>query len=96
MQIGLGVFVAQAGDNLLMLHQAANDGFRGIYLHCFQGPDYGKGFLILANSDNPAVLFQCELARLLLGPSGTLSMSQLELLLCLMVVANESYTFYVV
>lgn len=53
-----------------MLHQAANDGFRGVYMLCFDGPDTGKGFVILSNGDNPAVLFQCELARLLLGPKG--------------------------
>lgn len=69
-QIGLGVFVATAGRNRLMLHQAANDGFRGIYLVCFEGPDAGKGLLILSNGDNPAVIFQCELARLILGPEG--------------------------
>lgn len=65
-RIGLGVFVAQAGSNRIMLHQAANDGFRGVYMHCFDGPDMGKGFVILSNGDNPAVLFQGELARHLL------------------------------
>lgn len=68
--IGLGVFVARAGQNRIMLHQAANDGFRGVYMHCFEGPDEGKGFVILSNGDNPGVLFQGELARKLLGPSG--------------------------
>ena len=60
------MFVAMAGENRIMLHQAANDGFRGVYMLCFEGPDQGKGFVILSNGDNPAVLFQCELARLLL------------------------------
>ena len=55
-----------------MLHQAANDGFRGVYMLCFEGNDCGKGFLILANGDNPAVLFQSELARYLLGPKGNM------------------------
>eukprot|EP01038_Epipyxis_sp_PR26KG_P009296 gene9296-12526_t len=67
-KIGLGVFVAIAGPNKVMLHQAANDGFRGVYMMCFDGPDRGKGFIILSNGDNPAVLMQCELARELLGP----------------------------
>jgi hypothetical protein len=53
-----------------MLHQAANDGFRGVYMLCFDGPDAGKGFVILSNGDNPAVRFQAELARKLLGPDG--------------------------
>lgn len=76
-KIGLGVFVATAGPNKIMLHQAANDGFRGVYMLCFEGPDKGKGFVILSNGDNPAVLFQGELARLLLGPSGMLVRSLL-------------------
>ena len=55
-----------------MLHQAANDGVRGLYALCFEGPDRGKGFVVLSNGDNPAVLFQCELARFLLGPQGNI------------------------
>ncbi len=70
-QIGLGVFVARAGpSNRIMLHQAANDGVRGLYMLCFEGVDAGKGFVVLSNGDNPAVLFQCELTRHLLGPQG--------------------------
>lgn len=49
-----------------MLHQAANDGFRGVYMLCFDGPDAGKGFVVLSNGDNPAVLLQGELCRQLL------------------------------
>jgi CubicO group peptidase (beta-lactamase class C family) len=69
-KMGLGVFIAKAGNNSIMLHQAANDGFRGVYMLCYDGKDIGKGFVILTNGDNPAVLFQSELCRLLLGPQG--------------------------
>lgn len=65
---GLGVFVAKAKENLVMLHQAANDGFRGVYMICFDGPDKGKGFVLMCNGDNPAVFFQSTLAKYLLGP----------------------------
>jgi CubicO group peptidase (beta-lactamase class C family) len=66
-RMGLGVFVAQAGaTNRLMLHQAANDGYRGIYMLGFDGPDAGKGFVILCNGDNPAVLMISSLCRKLL------------------------------
>ncbi|RYH25829.1 hypothetical protein EON65_15155 [archaeon] len=58
--------MAQAGANKIMLHQAANDGYRGVYMLCFDGPDAGKGFVILSNGDNPAVLLQGELCRQLL------------------------------
>jgi len=68
--VGLGVFVAKAGDNKFMLHQAANEGFRGVYLVCFDGPGKGNGFVLLCNGDNPAVLFQCEACRYLLGNKG--------------------------
>jgi hypothetical protein len=34
---------------------------------CFSGPDAGKGFIVLSNGDNPAVLMQCELCRSLLS-----------------------------
>ncbi len=64
---GPGVFVAEAGPNRIMLHQAANEGFRGVYMLCFSGPDRGRGFVLLCNGDNPAVYFQCEAAKLLLG-----------------------------
>lgn len=33
----------------LSLAQAANDGLRGLYMLCFDGPDRGKGFVILSN-----------------------------------------------
>ena len=45
--MGLGVFVARAGENRVMLHQAANDGYRGVYMVCFDGPDRGKGIVVV-------------------------------------------------
>ena len=66
-KMGVGVFVATAGNNKIMIHQAANDGFRGMYMMCFDGPNKGNGFVLLVNGDNPAVFMQCEIARYLLG-----------------------------
>lgn len=68
--MGLGIFIACAGDNKLMIHQGANDGFRCLFLHCFEGPDRGKGMVILANKDNEAMLFIAECAQLLLKEMG--------------------------
>ncbi|MGE3262338.1 MAG: serine hydrolase [Bacteriovoracia bacterium] len=62
-EMGLGVFVAEAGPNKFALHQGANEGFRALYLHCFFGPDQGKGLVILANGDNRAVPFIAEAAQ---------------------------------
>lgn len=76
---GCGVFVATCSGqdslvNRFMLHQAANNGFRGVYMYCYDGPDAGKGFVILCNGDHPAVLTQCDVAKFLLRdvlrPSG--------------------------
>ncbi|MBU6375913.1 MAG: serine hydrolase, partial [Bdellovibrionales bacterium] len=64
--VGVGVFVIEAGENRLMLHQGSNEGFRALFLHCFSGPDQGKGFVILCNADNKGVTFVAEIAQVLL------------------------------
>lgn len=61
--MGLGVFVAEAGPNAFALHQGANDGFRALFLQCFRGPDQGKGLVIFCNGDNEAVPAIAEMAR---------------------------------
>jgi malate synthase len=64
--MGLGIFVVEAEDNKFMLHQGANDGFRCIFLHCFDGPDRGKGLVVLSNSDFKGVLFNAEVTQVIL------------------------------
>ena len=64
--MGLGVFVMDAGPNKVAVHQAANEGFRGVYIACFEGPDAGKVMVVLSNGDNNAALLNAEVARLLL------------------------------
>jgi malate synthase len=64
--MGLGIFVVDAGENRFSLHQGSNEGFRALFMQCFSGPDSGKGFVICANSDNNAVAFVAEVAQLLL------------------------------
>jgi len=75
---GCGVFVATCSGadgrvNRVMLHQAANNGFRGVYMYCYDGPDAGKGFVVLCNGDHPAVLTQCDVAKFLLRDVLTIS-----------------------
>jgi malate synthase len=65
-KMGLGVFIAEAGLNKLAIHQGANDGFRCLYLYCFAGPDRGKGLVALCNADLKGVLFNSEVAQLIL------------------------------
>ena len=65
-KMGLGVFIAEAGPNKFAIHQGANDGFRCLYLHCFAGPDRGLGLVALCNSDLNGVLFNAEVAQLVL------------------------------
>jgi len=70
-RMGLSVFVfdvstAQGTHSRWMLHQAANDGFRGLYLVCFDGPDAvegPRGFVILCNGDNNGMFLNCAVAR---------------------------------
>ncbi|MGE3975257.1 MAG: serine hydrolase [Bdellovibrionales bacterium] len=61
--MGLGIFVTNAGKNKWALHQGANEGFRCLFLQCFDGPDLGKGFTLLCNADNRGVLFIAEAAQ---------------------------------
>merc|ERR1712176_1640217 len=77
--MGVGMFVfdslgADGRASRWMLHQAANDGFRGVLLVCFDGPDAAegpRGFVILANGDNAAVNLVSAVARgLLCAPRG--------------------------
>lgn len=65
-EMGVGIFTIRGGPNKFVLHQGANEGFRALFLHCYSGPDYGKGFVIFANGDNRAVLMIAEIARELL------------------------------
>ncbi|MCE9620015.1 MAG: serine hydrolase [Planctomycetes bacterium] len=64
--MGLGIFTAEAGPNRLCIHQGANDGFRALFIHCFAGPDRGKGFVIACNGEHNGVLFISEAAQILL------------------------------
>jgi CubicO group peptidase (beta-lactamase class C family) len=73
-RMGLGVFVLEAGTpgSKWMLHQAANDGFRGFFLVCFDGPDAAdgpRGLVILCNGDNSGMFLNCAVCRLLLQSS---------------------------
>lgn len=61
--MGLGIFIVEAEDNRFMLHQGANDGFRAIFLHCFAGPDRGKGLVSLCNGDLKGVLFNAMVTQ---------------------------------
>ena len=68
--MGLGVFVVEAGENKFALHQGSNEGFRALFLQCFSGPDNGKGLVICANGDNGAVRFIAEAAQIILKELG--------------------------
>ena len=74
MGIGMFVFDVASSDgkrpNRWMLHQAANDGFRGVLLVCFDGPDADRGprgLVVFANGDNNAMLLVAAVTRALLA-----------------------------
>lgn len=64
--MGIGIFTMEAGENRYMLHQGANDGFRSLFLHCFKGPDLGKGMVAFSNGELNAVGFISEVTQLAL------------------------------
>ena len=66
-EMGLGLFTIEAGSNRFALHQGANDGYRSLFLHCYDGPDVGKGLVVLCNADSNGVLFIAEVAQALLS-----------------------------
>ena len=68
--MGVGVFVGEAGPNRLAIHQGANDGFRSVYVHCFDGPDAGTGVVVTANGDNRAMFCVAETLQLVLTEMG--------------------------
>jgi len=61
-----GAFIATAGSNKIAAHQAANEGFRGVYLYCISGPNKGSGFIVLSNGDNNAAIFNAEACQVVL------------------------------
>ncbi len=69
--MGLGVFVAEAGPNRLAIHQGSNEGFRAIFVQCFSGPDAGHGCVVLCNGDNQGVPLIADVVREVLSALGT-------------------------
>ncbi len=65
-KMGLGIFTAEAGPNRLAIHQGANDGYRCLFAHCYDGPAKGQGFTVLCNAELNGVLFISEVAQALL------------------------------
>lgn len=64
---GLGVFVTQCGANRVMLHQAANEGYRGLFAVVYDGPDAGSGLVSVALADDKAMLANVAACRHVLG-----------------------------
>jgi hypothetical protein len=57
-------------------YQAANDGFRGVLLVCFDGPDAARGprgLVAICNGDNQGMLLNCALSRALLTSDAAFS-----------------------
>lgn len=50
----------------MAIHQGANDGFRGIYIYCFDGPNKNYGLTVFSNADLKGVLFNSEVTQIIL------------------------------
>ncbi|MDB9786862.1 serine hydrolase [Bacteriovoracaceae bacterium] len=55
-KMGLGTFVCEMGQNKVMLHQGANDGFRSLYMMVYEGPSSGQGFVIGVRGNDEGTL----------------------------------------
>ncbi|WP_053223049.1 serine hydrolase domain-containing protein [Roseivirga seohaensis] len=53
--ISMGTFIEKHGEELYFTHSGANWGFNCIYIG---GIENGKGVVIMANSDNPQILYE--------------------------------------
>jgi len=63
---GLGTLLCKAGPNRVMFLVADTDGFRGVYVCCFDGPDSKggpSGFVVVCNGSGNAMEFICALAK---------------------------------
>lgn len=80
-RMGVGMFVfdvasPQGVPNRWMVHQAANDGFRGVLLVCFDGPDAARGprgFVCIVNGDNQGMLAVAAISRAILQSNDAFS-----------------------
>ena len=59
--MGIGIFTLEAGDNKFAVHQGANDGFRSLFVHCYEGPNIGLSFTGQLSGDNKAMLALAEI-----------------------------------
>lgn len=74
-----GLSVARAGGRRVMLHRAANEGFRACYMVCFDAEHPPHGFVVLANGGVAAWDMIGELSKLLLGRMGFSDSGPLDL-----------------
>jgi len=60
---GHGIFIFQAGHNKFIGHHGANDGFRGIYLLCIEGPNDGQGLVLFSNGEEESIFLNAEVCK---------------------------------
>ena len=65
--MGLGIFVLKTITNKWMLHQGANDGYRSLFLYCFEGEDIGAGITVFSTGDENAMTFNAKVCDLVLS-----------------------------
>jgi hypothetical protein len=71
--VGCGLFVGESGDNLVAVHQGANEGYRALFVACFDGPARGAALAVLAAGDAEIVPLVCDVARRTLQQLGVIS-----------------------
>jgi hypothetical protein len=76
--VGCGLFVGECDDNLLCVHQGANEGYRALFVACFKGPSAGAVVVVLGSGDAEIVPLLCNVARRALLQLGLFSKSHID------------------
>ncbi len=76
--VGCGLFIGECGDNLIAIHQGANEGYRGLFVACYKGPAAGAVVVAMSASDAESVPAIAGVARTALLQLGVLSQEAVE------------------
>jgi allantoicase len=65
-KMALGLSTIEAEQNKFAIYHGSNDGFRTIFLYCFDGPDKSAGLTVFSNSESNGVVFNSEISQIIL------------------------------
>lgn len=72
-EVGTGLFVAHAGRNRVCIHQGANEGYRALFVACYDGPARGAHVVCMSPRDASSIPTLAAAAREALVSVGVLA-----------------------